>query len=1133
LGLFNLKEIKGLENLNTEKVTDMQFMFNGCSLIESLDLSGFDVSNVTNMDCMFTNCYNLHTIFVGDNWNLSDYLSSNNMFADCYSLYGEQGSMPESYKVYDASMAQIDGGDNAPGYFTKKGNSKATVTSIDFSVNPYSEHTLGEPINRQSGILNVNFNNREAQHLPYNHVNITPSGYDSTRVGKQIVTVKFLNATTTYEVNVTAKDTSYAYLDDNGVLTLYYGEYKQGAIFGSNNQFNNPGIVKKVIIDKSFANYHPTTCAEWFQFFNNMTEIKGLENLNTQYVTDMSRMFYSLQSLTTIDVSKLNTENVTSMSEMFTDCNSLTTLDVSNFNTENVTSMSSMFGDCENLKTIYVGDKWTTKNVTESENMFKYSNNLYGGKGTAYNADFTDATYAHIDGGEKNPGYFTKAPKKVINIALTAPKNLNVVEGTAIDLTGGKLTIYYNDGTSEDIPLTNENVTISEFNNSEIGEKTLTVNYNGEKVDDFTINVVAKSVASIRVTKSPEKLTYKKGEVLSVDDGEITVTYNNQTTEILAFTAEGVTISDIDNTKLGAQSITVTYSEKVATFNITVVPDKEILSITISKLPKTEYFAGEDLNISDGELTITYSDETTETAKLSIAKLSGFNSETVGKQTIKVTYLEKETTFEVNVKAVEIVSIELTTAPTKLEYIENEEFSAEGGEITVTFNNEATQKVALTDEKVSVSGFDNTKIGTQTLKVVYNEKETTFDVKVIAKSLEKIAILTQPAKVEYLEGEEFSAEGGEFVAYYNNNSSDTLELGKATISGFDNTKIGEQVLKVVYNEKTAEIKVTVNAKPEPEPEPVVENPYTKPELKDGFYQISTAEELLWFVFDVNSGDTKANAALTQDIVFNEDCLERVLKLLGISKADGDLTVWQPIGTSENAFAGIFDGQGHSISGLFINDKTQDNVGLFGATTSDAVIKNVAVVDSYISGGENVGAICGKSEGKIENCYSLSEVKGTENVNGIAGKVESTSTVENCYYLAETPKENDPCAKTAAEFKSGEVAELLAKGGEAWKDVKELPGVESVVVPDEPEQPENPENPETATFDIVVTDNVKIWSFEKTIYVENSANEIVIVDMTGKVVKRVTPISDRMEIQLNKGGIYIVKTGLSTKKIVIR
>jgi hypothetical protein len=207
-----------------------------------------------------------------------------------------------------------------------------------------------------------------------------------------------------------------------------------------------------------------------------------------------------------------------------------------------------------------------------------------------------------------------------------------------------------------------------------------------------------------------------------------------------------------------------------------------------------------------------------------------------------------------------------------------------------------------------------------------------------------------------------------------------------------------------------------------------------------------------------------------------------------------------------------------------------------AVSDRTFCKNLGVVDSYISGGENVGAICGKSEGKIENCYSLSEVKGTENVCGIAGKVETGSTVENCYYLADTPKADDPCAKTAAEFKSGEVAELLAKGNEAWKDVKELPGVETVVVPEpEPQiepQPENPDDPETATEDITLS-SVKIWSFEKTIFVENAVNEIVIIDLTGRVVKNVAPDSNRMEIQLNKGGIYIVKSGVNTKKVSVQ
>ena len=81
-------------------------------------------------------------------------------------------------------------------------------------------------------------------------------------------------------------------------------------------------------------------------------------------------------------------------------------------------------------------------------------------------------------------------------------------------------------------------------------------------------------------------------------------------------------------------------------------------------------------------------------------------------------------------------------------------------------------------------------------------------------------------------------------------------------------------------------------------------------------------------------------------------------------------------------------------------------------------------------------------------------------------------------------------------------------------------------------PENPENPETATENITLS-NVKIWSFEKTIIVENAEKEIVIADMSGRVVKNIKPENTRTEIHLNKGGIFLVKTGLSTKKVVIR
>ena len=116
-------------------------------------------------------------------------------------------------------------------------------------------------------------------------------------------------------------------------------------------------------------------------------------------------MFYKSQA-TTLDVSNFNTSNVTNMSYMFYNSQA-TTLDLSNFDTSKVTNMSNMFYGSTNLKTIYVSNKFNTDKVTSSSSMFSDCTKLIGGAGTKYNSTKTDKTYAHIDGGTSNPGYFT------------------------------------------------------------------------------------------------------------------------------------------------------------------------------------------------------------------------------------------------------------------------------------------------------------------------------------------------------------------------------------------------------------------------------------------------------------------------------------------------------------------------------------------------------------------------------------------------------------------------------------------------------------------------------------------------------------------------------------------------------
>ena len=232
------------------------------------------------------------------------------------------------------------------------------------------------------------------------------------------------------------------YTSSNTTLTFYYDNQRasrSGTTYDLNTGTNNPGWradgsyynVTKVVFATSFAGARPTTTHKWFFNMQNLQSITGMEYLNTSEVTNMVFMFDACIKLSSLDLSHFNTSKVTNMASMFNFCTGLTSLDVSHFNTSKVTSMYSMFNfctgltsldlsgfntskvtnmeymfyGCRNLTTIYAGSGWSTNAVTSSTDMFKNCTNLVGGKGTTYDANHVDKTYAHIDGGRQCFGY--------------------------------------------------------------------------------------------------------------------------------------------------------------------------------------------------------------------------------------------------------------------------------------------------------------------------------------------------------------------------------------------------------------------------------------------------------------------------------------------------------------------------------------------------------------------------------------------------------------------------------------------------------------------------------------------------------------------------------------------------------
>ncbi len=161
---------------------------------------------------------------------------------------------------------------------------------------------------------------------------------------------------------------------------------------------------------------------------------------------------------------------------------------------------------------------------------------------------------------------------------------------------------------------------------------------------------------------------------------------------------------------------------------------------------------------------------------------------------------------------------------------------------------------------------------------------------------------------------------------------------------------------------------------------------------DEVYEIGNAEELYWFAAEVNGGNTQINAVLTDNITVNKN----VLKDEGGLNGDGsEYAVWTPVGNDDNRYSGIFDGQGHYISGLYCIEAETNHIGLFGYAR-DAEIRNTAVIDSYFYGKNNVGGLCGSANNcVITNCYSSSIAGGRYYIGGLIGSSVGSS-VTSCY-----------------------------------------------------------------------------------------------------------------------------------------
>ena len=339
-------------------------MFNGCSALSSLDLSNFNTAIVTNMSYMFFNCANLSSLDLS-NFNTAIVSDMSLMFGSCSTLSSLDLSNFYTKEVRDMS------------YMFSRCSALTTIYASDKFVTSkvQSGRSMFSDCKNLKGTI-LNYKDSKTDHT---YANCGTNGY----------------FTPVFE---------YAEFDKGtGTLTFRRGLSKPKGAYALNVEASEPGWlthkdeIKEVVFDASFANARPTSCCQWFWYCTNLATIEGIENLNTENVTNMGVMFCRCQNLSSLDLTNFNTGNVTNMYGMFSNCQNLSSLDLTSFNTANVTNMDYMFDGCSTLTTIYASEKFVTDQVNGGD-MFNECRSLKD-----YSFSKRDSKYANY-----KTGYFSK-----------------------------------------------------------------------------------------------------------------------------------------------------------------------------------------------------------------------------------------------------------------------------------------------------------------------------------------------------------------------------------------------------------------------------------------------------------------------------------------------------------------------------------------------------------------------------------------------------------------------------------------------------------------------------------------------------------------------------------------------------
>ena len=410
----------------------------------------------------------------------------------------------------------------------------------------------------------------------------------------------------------------------------------------------------------------------------------------------------------------------------------------------------------------------------------------------------------------------------VSGITITPPTKTTYNHGDSLDLTGGEINLTYEDGTSGTLDINKATITESDgsplnmspasYDGTQKVDKTLKIEYSKDG-QTGTVNypiTIINDVKSITIKTLPQT-EYKVNETLDITTGELLVT-RAVGTEIVTMSSPKVTVSGFDNTQESKDlKLTVDYTENgiTKTTDYLVNVTDNVQSISLKTTPPTNYKYGEPLNVTGGQIEVV-KDSGVQNINITndmIKELDGseFDSTKLGTRKLQISYGGKTLEYEITVE--DYVTGIILTPPTKLVYECGEELDLTGGKIEKVMASGTKIDVALSDSSVSISGYDKTKAGSQTINVIYEGITKQFGV-TVEDNVQSVTLIGTP-KTEYKYGESLDVAGLQLEVTSSSGNKQYVTVTPSMVTGFNSNQLGEQILIITYKGKTVQYKVNV------------------------------------------------------------------------------------------------------------------------------------------------------------------------------------------------------------------------------------------------------------------------------------------------------------------------------------